>query len=187
MKHALRKQTRSAPTPAAASAAIQRRLLDQDWWAAAFAVGLYRATPAEPSTDVLLADLFARGARVAVPVAKGTGYRWGWVETATRWRKGGFGILEPEQAPPASPSSLRVILVPGVAFDARGGRLGHGHGHFDRLLSQTGALLVGLCMEQRLVEAVPLEPHDIPMDAVVTEKRMLFAPAAAAKLERLIG
>jgi 5-formyltetrahydrofolate cyclo-ligase len=44
-----------------------------------------------------------------------------------------------------------------------------------------------LCFENRLVEAVPMEPHDVRMDVVVTEKRMLFAPTAAAKLERLLG
>jgi 5-formyltetrahydrofolate cyclo-ligase len=187
MKEALRQRIRPAPVPAAMSAAIQSRLLEQDWWAAAFAVGLYRATPSEPATDALLADLLARGAQVAVPVRHARGYRWGWVDAATRWHKGAFGILEPLRAPQAAPDRLRVVLVPGLAFDARGGRLGHGRGHFDRLLSQTGGLLVGLCMEQRLVEAVPLEPHDIPMDAVATEKRMIFAPSAAAKLERLIG
>ena len=79
------------------------------------------------------------------------------------------------------------IVVPGVALDAQGGRLGHGRGHLDRLLAQSGALLVGLCFENRLVEAVPMEPHDVRMDVVATEKRMLYAPAAAAKLERLLG
>ncbi len=187
MKHALRQHAKPVPVSAAVSAAIQRRLLAEDWWAAAFEAGLYRSLPSEPSTDALLQNLLARGARAAVPVRHGRGYRWGRVEDATQWRKGDFGIPEPVRAAPVEASSLRVVLVPGVAFDVCGGRLGHGHGHFDRLLSQTPGLLVGLCPEDRLVEAVPMEPHDIRMDVVVTEKRTLFAPSAAAKLERLTG
>ncbi len=187
MKQRLREQARRRAAPPGASEAIQRRLLAQDWWAAAFQFGIYRSTSGEPSTDALLADLLARGARVAVPARRGTEYGWAWVDAATRWRKQAHGILEPVGAEPAAPGDLRVVLVPGVAFDAQGGRLGHGRGHFDRLLAHGDALRVGLCFENRLAEAIPMEPHDVRMDVVVTEKRMLFAPPAAAKLERLTG
>jgi 5-formyltetrahydrofolate cyclo-ligase len=187
VKQQLREQIRRAAVPAGASETIQRRLMMQDWWPAAFQTGIYRATPNEPSTDALLADLRERGARVAAPVWRGTEYGWGWVADNARWQKKAHGILEPVQAAPASPSDLRVIVVPGVAFDGQGGRLGHGRGHFDRLLSPCGALLVGLCFENRFVDAVPMEPHDIRMDVVVTERRMIFAPTAAAKLEWLTG
>ena len=57
----------------------------------------------------------------------------------------------------------------------------------DRIQAQSAALLVGLCFENRLVEAVPMEAHDIRMDVVATEKRMIFASTAEAKLENLIG
>lgn len=187
MKHELRELAGGKPEPKGASEAIQRRLLAQDWWAAAFQVGIYRSTTKEPSTEALLADLLARGAQVAVPLRRGGEYGWGWVDAHTRWERGPHGIWEPTEAVASLPDELRVIVVPGVAFDAQGGRLGHGQGHFDRLLAQSGAVLVGLCFENRLVEAVPMEPHDVRMDVVATENRMLFAPAAAAKLERLLG
>jgi len=187
VKAALRRRIGASRVSAAASAAIQRRLMAEDWWTAAFAVGLYRATPFEPATDLLLADRLEAGALVAVPASAGHGYRWGRVEAATRWRKGRYGILEPEPARPVPAGSLQMAVIPGVAFDLKGGRLGHGGGHLDRLLSQTGGLLVGLCLEDRLLQAVPLEPHDVPVDVVVTEKRIRFAPSAAAKLERLTG
>ena len=187
MKQRLRKQVKAASVPKGASEAIQGRLLAQDWWASAFQVGIYCATATEPATEKLIADLLGRGARVAVPMQHGDGYRWGWVEADTRWRKGAHGIREPVQSQPAAPNELRVVVVPGLAFDAQGGRLGHGRGHFDRLLATCDALRVGLCFENRLVESVPMEPHDVRMDVVVTEKRMIFAPTAAAKLERLLG
>jgi len=62
-------------------------------------------------------------------------------------------------------------LVPGVAFDKRGGRLGNGAGYYDRLLSQVRAdcLLVGICYESQLVSDVVTEPHDVFMDYVITE------------------
>lgn len=187
MKQRLREQTKAIPAPTGASESIQQRLLAQDWWASAFQVGLYCATATEPATAALIADLLGRGARVAVPVQHGTTYGWGWVETDTRWRKGAHGIREPAQSQAAAAAELRVIVVPGLAFDAEGGRLGHGRGHFDRLLAQSEALKIGLCFENRLVARVPMEPHDIRMDVVVTETRMIFAPTAAAKLERLLG
>ena len=187
MKQRLREQMKSANTPKGASEAIQRRLIAQDWWAAAFQVGIYRSTPSEPSTDELLEDLLARGAQVAVPMRRGAKYVWGWVDDNTHWQKGPHGILEPQTASVAAPDKLRVIVVPGLAFDVYGGRLGHGRGHFDRLLASSRALLVGLCFETRLVEAVPMEDHDVRMDVVATEQRMIFAPTAEAKLESLIG
>lgn len=187
MKPSLREWSKRQPVPDGASEAIQRRLMAQDWWAAAFQVGIYRSTPTEPSTDALWADLLARGAQVAVPVLRGKAYGWGWVDERTSWRKDEHGIQEPTKAPQALTEDLRVIVVPGLAFDASGGRLGHGRGHFDRMLSKSGALRIGLCFENRLLKVVPMEPHDIRMDVVATEKRMIFAPTAAAKLERWTG
>ncbi|HAL92707.1 MAG TPA: 5-formyltetrahydrofolate cyclo-ligase [Verrucomicrobia bacterium] len=187
MKHQLRRLAKGLARPQAASEAIQRRLMAQDWWAAGFQVGIYRSTANEPCTDALLADLLARRARVAVPVRRGAEYGWGWVDENTRWQKGAHGIPEPAETEPADARDLRVVVVPGVAFDAQGGRLGHGQGHFDRLLARSGALLVGLCFENRLVETVPVEPHDVRMDMVATEKRMFYTPTAETKLERLTG
>ena len=187
MKTELREKVKRLPVPRGGSEAIQQRLLAQDWWTVAFQVGIYRSTPTEPSTERLLGDLFARGAQVAVPVQRGKAYGWSWVEFSTVWKTKAHGIVEPEQFVTASAAELRVVVVPGLAFDAKGGRLGHGKGHFDRLLAQTDALKVGLCFENRLVEAVPMEPHDVRMDVVVTEKRLIFAPTAEAKLHRLLG
>lgn len=187
MKAALRQQTQRQRVPAELSEAIQQRLLAEDWWVAGFEVGLYRATPYEPATNILLSHLWDCKARVAVPVRDGAGYRWGGVTPDSRWQRGPFGIQEPLDSPRMEARQLRIVVVPGVVFDRRGGRLGHGGGHFDRLLSQTGGLLVGLSMDICLVEAVPLEPHDIAVDVVVTEKRLCFAPTAAAKLKQLTG
>jgi len=187
MKQKIRMALGRTVAPRGASEAIQQRLLSQDWWACAFQVGVYMATSREPKTTVLLADLLSRGARIAVPVRRRQVYGWGWVDAATRWTQGTHGIREPAVSAEALTDELRVIVVPGVAFDTQGGRLGHGKGHFDRLLAESPALLVGLCYENRLLDTVPMDSHDIRMDVVVTEKRIVFASSAAAKLERMTG
>ena len=61
-----------------------------------------------------------------------------------------------------------MILVPGLAFDLRGGRLGRGRGYYDRFLAGATGLRVGVCFEDQIVADVPLEPHDLRMDFVVT-------------------
>lgn len=71
-----------------------------------------------------------------------------------------------------SPEELDLIMVPGVAFDREGGRLGNGAGYYDRLLQQTRSdtSVVAVCYESQLCEKVSMEPHDVYMDAVITEE-----------------
>ena len=88
-----------------------------------------------------------------------------------------FGILEPadpwrdREDRRVDPIELDLIVVPGVAFDCRGGRVGHGKGYYDRLLQQArpDTMLVALAFECQLVEQIPMHPHDIYMDMIVTE------------------
>ena len=70
-----------------------------------------------------------------------------------------------------------MIVVPGVAFDARGGRLGYGGGFYDRFLASAGegAIRIGICFEVQVVDEVPMAGHDLRVDAVVTEQRVLRA------------
>lgn len=95
-----------------------------------------------------------------------------WCEV-TDWaalQPGRFSIPEPAgEGAPTLPQEIDVVLVPGLAFDAGGGRLGWGRGYYDRALAQApGARRVGVCLEWGLVEAVPTEAHDLAMHAVVT-------------------
>jgi len=83
-----------------------------------------------------------------------------------------FGMLEPAtDLPVVSPAALDLILVPGVAFDRRGGRLGFGGGYYDRLLPTTPALRVGVTFDECLADELPCAEHDQRMDWVVTQTR----------------
>jgi 5-formyltetrahydrofolate cyclo-ligase len=83
----------------------------------------------------------------------------------SRWGEAGTEVL---------PSELDLIIVPGVAFDRNGGRLGNGAGYYDRLLTQVRekTVLYGVCFESQLFDRIEMETHDIPMDFVITEKNI---------------
>jgi 5-formyltetrahydrofolate cyclo-ligase len=91
---------------------------------------------------------------------------------------GSWNILEPPESirqnhpeQIVDPSELDIVLVPGVAFDKNGGRLGNGQGYYDRLLADVrpDCLLVGVCFECQIFNDVCLESHDIEMNCVITE------------------
>lgn len=89
-----------------------------------------------------------------------------------------FGLAQPAPGVPAlSPraveDSVGVALVLGLAFDARGYRLGHGRGHFDRFLTGSRFPAVGLAYHQQLLDRLPTEPHDVPMSLVATDRELV--------------
>lgn len=185
IRRAMRRAARCTPKE---SAAVQERLLQSELWAVAWSLGLYVSAPDEIATGPLFEAAWAGEFHVAVPARTGESYVWVWATPASMWRKGPFGIDEPAEIRRTAPDELRVVLVPGVAFDLGGSRLGHGGGFYDRLLAACPqALRVGLCSERRLLNTLPVGPKDIPMDVLMTEERVHFLPSAAAKCARLFG
>jgi|GEM_PF-149694 len=85
---------------------------------------------------------------------------------------GPLGILEPNSKRPFPLGKIDLILVPGLAFDPMGGRLGRGGGHYDRILSRPDCVgkTIGVCYAAQLVGRVPREKHDLPVKALLTEK-----------------
>jgi len=80
-----------------------------------------------------------------------------------------YGIYEPTGPIESDPGSIELIIVPGVAFDSNHNRLGRGKAYYDKLLKTTRALNVGVCFDVQLIEKVPTDANDIPMDLVITE------------------
>ncbi len=83
-------------------------------------------------------------------------------------RIGSYGIEEPVGEPFTDYESIDMVIVPGVAFDLSGRRLGHGKGYYDRLLPHISAYKAGICFPFQLVEEVPSEEFDIRMDTIIT-------------------
>ncbi len=109
--------------------------------------------------------------KVALPRIEGSELRFHRVENLSRLVKGPMGAREPGISEVIPLAEAGAVLVPGLAFDRAGARLGRGGGFYDRLLA--GAALSGrriaICFECQVVERVPVEPHDAEIDAIVTE------------------
>ena len=89
--------------------------------------------------------------------------------------EGPYGILEPkkERIKEISIDEIDLIIVPGIAYDINGNRIGHGKGYYDRLLKNTNAIIVALAFEFQIMENIPTDEHDKPVDIIITEKRII--------------
>lgn len=88
-------------------------------------------------------------------------------------RQGAFDIYEPTGDTVADISLMDVVIVPGVAFDRRGNRIGRGRGYYDRLLSGCHAIKIGICYDFQLLEEITADSHDVTMDYVVTDNEII--------------
>ncbi|WP_233646439.1 5-formyltetrahydrofolate cyclo-ligase [Streptomyces sp. BSE6.1] len=163
-----------------AADALAGRALGLPEMAGARAVAAYVSVGAEPGTLALLDALRARGARVLLPaLLPDNDLDWGEYtgkDSLARVRHGGrMELFEPagERLGPDAVTRADVVLLPGVAVDGRGLRLGRGGGSYDRVLARLAAAgarpaLLVLLYDREVVARVPAEPHDRPVDAVVT-------------------
>jgi len=140
----------------------------------------YVAAKGEIDPASALAGAAAAGATVALPrVADGDGPRLRFHRADGPLVAGRFGLLEPAATAPEIPvEALDVVIVPGLAFDGEGRRLGFGGGYYDGTFGGGGAggkrpALIGLCYELQVVPHCPAGPGDVPVDVVVTESRVL--------------
>jgi 5-formyltetrahydrofolate cyclo-ligase len=179
-KAALRLQVREhrraldAGWVAEASEAVARRVRAMPEFARARTVACYLALPGEVRTERLLESAWRAGKRVCVPACRPDtgGYALAWLDRGEPVATPA-GRMAREPAAPrwVGAERLDLALVPGVAFDRRGARLGHGGGHYDRLLARTAVgLKVGLAFEWQIAERLPAGPRDVPMDRVVSER-----------------
>ncbi|MGN1133878.1 MAG: 5-formyltetrahydrofolate cyclo-ligase [Oscillospiraceae bacterium] len=89
--------------------------------------------------------------------------------------KGSFGIYEPcEQCRKMNETEHPVCIVPGLAFDKRGYRLGFGKGFYDKFLAEFKGIKIGLCYDDCVTESLPKDAYDVPVDILVTENQCLF-------------
>lgn len=136
---------------------------------------LYYGVGNEPDTARLLEPLKALGKEIYLPCClPGGRMEARRYEGSERLIPGPYGIPEPEaDCLSAEKDSLSLILVPGLCFDLRGFRLGHGGGYYDRYLTGYDGLTVALCRDRLLRPVLPTEAHDRPVDLLLTETRCL--------------
>lgn len=102
----------------------------------------------------------------------------------TRLELGAFHIEEPTGTNTIDPNELELIIVPGVAYDRKGNRLGRGKGFYDRLLSDIDATKIGVGYEFQLFDEIPAESHDVKMDAVITQNQCIIIRDISPKRKR---
>ena len=91
----------------------------------------------------------------------------------TRLELGSFHIEEPTGDDTVDVDDIELMVIPAVAFDRKGNRLGRGKGFYDRLLSTSKATKIGVGYEFQLFDSIPSEPHDVAMDMVITQKTLI--------------
>lgn len=163
---------------------IVERILNLPEYEAAALVSAFVGVGTEVETLPLIETALARGKRVAVPWVDGRILRLFDLGSVGELSPAPFGLLEPPpdlRADPArevNPDDVDLFVVPGVAFDREGGRLGHGRGYYDGLLARARAEapFVAAAFECQLVERVPMTPRDVPVDMIATERTLRRVP-----------
>ena len=164
---------------ASVDAALARHVLGLPQWEAAPIVLAYLSVREEVDTRALVASALAAGTRVAAPRVVGP-RRLAWYEVGVgeAFERSRMGIDEPHERPErlvdvGALGADALALVPGLAFDARGYRLGYGGGFYDAFLRGFAGMSVGLGRSAMLLESLAAlgatEPHDLPVGLVVTE------------------
>ncbi len=159
-----------------ASILIQDALMETAEYRRARFLALYAPIHNEVDTAKIATEALASGKRVAFPVVAGHGLVFREVEELASLQKGAFGILEPCQSCMVfEPEEVDLFILPGVAFDLTGHRIGYGKGYYDKTLHRLEGQgrFVGLCYDFQLIDAIAGESHDVRMDMVITEKRIV--------------
>ncbi len=169
---------RAQPDKDALSRVICARFAGLPEYAAAATVMAYVGFGDEVRTRAFLCAAMAEGKRVVVPYCQGGELALFALEALDELAPGTLGIPEPKtelRSLPGrrmAPGALDLVMVPGVAFDRRGGRVGHGKGYYDRLLARLRpeTLAAAVAFECQVFAEVPMGPHDVPMHRLITEK-----------------
>lgn len=157
--------------------AAQEALIGSPLFQEADCIALYSPTRGEVETAGLFSVARQARKKVCYPRVEGERMAFIVVDSLSDLVRGTFGLLEPQEGLSVPVADLELMVVPGVAFDRSGHRLGYGKGFYDRELHAVGfsGVLIGLCYEFQLLGQLPAEPHDVPVDCLVTEQG-LFIP-----------
>ncbi len=166
------------------SAEITRRLLGLPEMAKVKQVLCYVSSKDnEVNTLEIIKALLERGCQVAVPrILADVRLEWRCITAIGQLSRARFGILEPagDTCPLfESPESAEICIVPGIAWDLNGQRIGYGIGFFDRFLSVFNGYTIGLAFESQLYSALPHLEHDVPVRCLITEKQTVYTNSKA--------
>ncbi len=154
---------------------VQEQLLSSESFKNAQSVALYSSINNEVATDRIFFVARSLGKKVCYPKVDGNELAFCEVDALTALIPGAFGVAEPKESKVVLLSEIELLVVPGVAFDLKGHRLGYGRGFYDRQLN--GKTLettsVGLSFDLQICDELPTEDHDQALEFVVTETQFI--------------
>lgn len=156
---------------------IQRNLLSTEQYAYSKVIALYSSIHNEVDTGLVISDALSSGKTVLLPSISSGEMFFRELSDMKKLRKGQYGIMEPgEYGMVFDPGLADMLILPGVAFDLNGHRIGYGKGYYDRTLHnlEGSGKLVAICYDFQLVDEIAGEPHDIRVDMIITESVTLF-------------
>jgi len=156
---------------------MERHLLEKDFFQNCDILFAYLPLKNEAETFLLIEEALKLGKNVAVPRCLDDGeMEFFLITSPDALRPGSYGILEPDfnEEQKVSPTTRSLILVPGLAFDKEGFRLGYGKGYYDRYLAKHPAVTVGLCFADCVKDTLPRGEYDLAVKHLVTEKGFLL-------------
>lgn len=155
---------------------IKEKLLDLPEYKSAKTVLFYISYNSEVFTHDMIKEAL-KEKRVIVPISniKNCSLSLSYLESWDDLKIGSYGILEPrnECIKEALIEDIDLIVIPGVGFDIKGHRMGYGKGYYDRLLQKSKAVHIGLAFDLQIVDMIPSESHDIPVEIIITESRVI--------------
>lgn len=175
------KDQRALVTPEAAEEAshsIWNQLKEESFFKKSKRIAAFTSTGSEISTRHILEGILSSDKELYLPkVDKGqTLVQFIQVKDLKTLVTGPFDILEPPAGTALKPDQIDLILVPGLAFDSRGHRLGYGQGYYDRYLTlvRPGCFSLGVAYAFQIIDKMPNANHDIPVNAVLTDKYIML-------------
>ena len=166
----------SSTEKSAADDAIQDTFLALPEYEAADSIALYFATNNEVSTEKITFHALLAGKALFLPAVEGAEMLFRRVTSRDDLVNGRFGIRQPSAGcAAADPEEIQLLVIPGVGFDLSGQRVGYGKGYYDRALHRLegNGNLIALCYEFQLVDSLAGEQHDVNMDRIITERRII--------------
>jgi len=156
---------------------IKERLFELREFKKASTVLFYVSYDNEVNTHEMIKECISTGKNIAVPITnkKDRSLELSKLEKWDDLTSGSYGILEPkkEKIKEIEINEIDLIIVPGVGFDKNGNRIGHGKGYYDKLLKNSKASSIALAFEFQILERIPAEKRDVPIDKIITEKRVI--------------
>ncbi len=158
------------------SAAIMEKLFALKEFAEAKTILFYASKKDEVQTFAMIQKALDMGKRVALPitVVEGKNLVLSEISNVKGLMAGAFSVPEPAEYMPVQADAIDLVIVPGIAFDEKGDRIGHGMGYYDKLLkTMPQARFVALAFEFQIIPDVPEEAHDVRVHKIVTEERVI--------------